>query len=78
MMVIVYQDESGEYRWHANGEIVSESGEGYQDKSYAIESAKKFGPTNAVIVTDHVCGRDSAACPRCAPDRPSRSTNDRD
>jgi hypothetical protein len=35
-----------------NGEIVSESGEAYEDKSYAIQAAKKFGPTNAVIITD--------------------------
>jgi uncharacterized protein YegP (UPF0339 family) len=54
-MVIVYRDESGEYRWHAksgNGKTVSESGEGYEDQHYAINAAKKFGPTNAVIITD--------------------------
>jgi RNA polymerase sigma factor FliA len=55
MTVTVYRDEEGLWRWHAragNGEIVSESGEGFEDKSWAIQSAKKFGPTNAVIITD--------------------------
>ena len=35
-----------------NGEIVSESGEGYEDKSYAIAAARKFGPRDAVIFTN--------------------------
>jgi uncharacterized protein YegP (UPF0339 family) len=55
MRVIVYLDEEGLWRWHAksgNGKIVSESGEGYEDQHYAINAAKKFGPTNAVIITD--------------------------
>jgi uncharacterized protein YegP (UPF0339 family) len=46
MTVIVYRDEEGLWRWR----VVSE---GYEDKSYAIESAKKDGPTNAVIVTEN-------------------------
>ena len=51
MHVKVYQADDG-WRWHAkstNGEIV---GEAYEDKSYAIQAAKKFGPTDAVIETD--------------------------
>jgi uncharacterized protein YegP (UPF0339 family) len=54
MKVVVYFAKDG-WRWRAqagNGEIVSESGEAYEDKSYAIQAAKKFGPTNAVIFTD--------------------------
>jgi uncharacterized protein YegP (UPF0339 family) len=54
MTVTVYLAKDG-WRWRAqagNGEIVGESGEAYEDKSYAITAAKKFGPTNAVIVTD--------------------------
>jgi uncharacterized protein YegP (UPF0339 family) len=54
MHVKVYRADDG-WRWHAkstNGEIVSESGEAYEDKSYAIQAAKKFGPTDAVIETD--------------------------
>jgi hypothetical protein len=31
---------------------VSESGEAYEDKSYAITAAKNYGPKNAVIFTD--------------------------
>jgi uncharacterized protein YegP (UPF0339 family) len=54
MRVVIYFAKDG-WRWRAqarNGEIVSESGEAYEDKSYAIQSAKEFGPTNAVIFTD--------------------------
>jgi hypothetical protein len=35
-----------------NGRIVAESGEGYEDKHYAIEAAKKFGPRDAVIESE--------------------------
>jgi uncharacterized protein YegP (UPF0339 family) len=54
MTVTVYLAKDG-WRWRAqsgNGEIVSESGEAYVEKGYAIEAAKKFGPTNAVIFTE--------------------------
>jgi uncharacterized protein YegP (UPF0339 family) len=46
MRTVVYKDASGDWRWHTdlNGRIVAESGEGYEDKSYAIEAARKFGP----------------------------------
>jgi uncharacterized protein YegP (UPF0339 family) len=46
MKVTVYRAKDG-WRWHAkssNGEIVSESGEAYENKSYAIEAARQFGP----------------------------------
>jgi uncharacterized protein YegP (UPF0339 family) len=55
MRVIVYRDEEGLWCWHANsgnGEIVSESGEGYEDRSYAIAAARKFDPRDAVIFTN--------------------------
>jgi uncharacterized protein YegP (UPF0339 family) len=53
MRTIVYLAEDG-WRWHSlatNGKVVSESGEAYDDKSYAIEAAKSYGPKNAVIFT---------------------------
>ena len=31
----------------SNGEIVSESGEAYENKSYAIEAAERFSPREA-------------------------------
>jgi hypothetical protein len=55
MKITVYRAEDG-WRRHArsgNGEIVSESGEAYEDKSYAIEAAKTFGPRDSVIVTEN-------------------------
>jgi hypothetical protein len=45
MRVVVYLAKDG-WRWRA------ESGKAYEDKSDAITDAKKFGPTNAVIITD--------------------------
>jgi uncharacterized protein YegP (UPF0339 family) len=54
MSTIVYLAEDG-WRWHSlagNGKVVSESGEAYEDKSYAITAAKNYGPKNAVIFTD--------------------------
>jgi hypothetical protein len=32
--------------------IVAESGEAYEDKSYAIEAARNFGPRDAAIETE--------------------------
>jgi uncharacterized protein YegP (UPF0339 family) len=40
--VEVYKDKSGEYRWRglaSNGEPVSESGEGYHNRSHAKKMA---------------------------------------
>jgi uncharacterized protein YegP (UPF0339 family) len=54
MRTIAYIAEDG-WRWHSlagNGKVVSESGEAYEDKSYAITAAKNYGPKNAVIFTD--------------------------
>jgi uncharacterized protein YegP (UPF0339 family) len=51
MKITIYKAEDG-YRWRAraaNGEIVSESGEAYQHKSYVLEAARRFGPAGAEI-----------------------------
>jgi uncharacterized protein YegP (UPF0339 family) len=40
------------WRWPAradNGEIVSESGESYESRTYAVEAADRFGPGDAEI-----------------------------
>jgi uncharacterized protein YegP (UPF0339 family) len=45
--VYVYKDASGEYRWHRkaeNGEIVSESGEGYVKIAHCLEMASSLNP----------------------------------
>jgi uncharacterized protein YegP (UPF0339 family) len=47
MEVIVYKDEAGEFRWKLvaeNGEIISDSAEGYHHKGYAISVAEKLNP----------------------------------
>jgi uncharacterized protein YegP (UPF0339 family) len=49
MKITVYRAADG-WRWRAqadNGEIVSESGEAYENKSYAIEAAERFDPRDA-------------------------------
>ena len=49
MKITVYRAADG-WRWRAradNGEIVSESGEAYENKSYAIEAAERFSPREA-------------------------------
>jgi uncharacterized protein YegP (UPF0339 family) len=51
MKITVNKAEHG-YRWRAraaNGEIVSESGEAYQHKSYVLEAARRFGPAGAEL-----------------------------
>jgi uncharacterized protein YegP (UPF0339 family) len=51
MKITVYKAEDG-YRWRAraaNGEIVSESGEAYQHKSYVREAARRFGSAGAEL-----------------------------
>jgi uncharacterized protein YegP (UPF0339 family) len=47
----VYEDASGEFRWrkvaligNLPDEIVSEGGEGYSDRSGAVEAAKRENP----------------------------------
>jgi uncharacterized protein YegP (UPF0339 family) len=51
MKITVYRAADG-WRWHAkavNGELVSESGEAYENKSHALEAARRFGPGDAEI-----------------------------
>jgi uncharacterized protein YegP (UPF0339 family) len=51
MKITVYQAAYG-WRWRAKAadrEIVSESGEAYENKSYALEAARRFGPGHAEI-----------------------------
>jgi uncharacterized protein YegP (UPF0339 family) len=51
MKITVHQAADG-WCWRAkaaNGEIVSESGEPYKNKSYALEAARRFGPGEAEI-----------------------------
>jgi uncharacterized protein YegP (UPF0339 family) len=51
LKITVYRAIDG-WRWRAeaaNGEIVSESGEAYENKSYAMEAARRFGPADAEI-----------------------------
>jgi uncharacterized protein YegP (UPF0339 family) len=55
MKVIVYQDESGDFRWRLkadNGEIVADSAEGYRHKGYAITMAKKLNPDAELVIDD--------------------------
>ena len=59
MKITVYRAQDG-WRWRAravNGEIVSESGEAYENKSYALEAARRFGPADAEIEVEDRQGR---------------------
>jgi uncharacterized protein YegP (UPF0339 family) len=50
MKIGVYRAIDGCWRAEAaNGEIVSEPGEAYENKSYALEAARRFGPAAAEI-----------------------------
>jgi uncharacterized protein YegP (UPF0339 family) len=51
MKITVYRAADG-WRWRAqadNGELVSESGAAHENKSYAMEAARRFGPAGAEI-----------------------------
>jgi hypothetical protein len=51
MKITVYRAVDG-WRWRAqadNGELVSESGAAHENKSYAMEAARRFGPAGAEI-----------------------------
>jgi uncharacterized protein len=55
MKVIVYKDEAGEFRWKLvaeNGEIISDSAEGYHHKGYAISMAEKLNPGAELVIDD--------------------------
>jgi len=46
--VLVYRDESMEWRWRAyggNGKVVGDSGEGYRNRSYAAKVAHEMYPS---------------------------------
>lgn len=50
-LVVVYKDGSGEFRWSArssNGKKISDSGEGYKNRSYAMRVAKELFPAARV------------------------------
>lgn len=53
--VTVYQDQAGEWRWTrkaGNGEKVADSGEGYVDRSHAVEMATTLFPGVEVVVDE--------------------------
>jgi uncharacterized protein len=55
LRVNVYEDEAGEFRWKLvaeNGEIISDSAEGYRHKGYAITMAEKLNPNAELVVED--------------------------
>jgi hypothetical protein len=41
----------------------------YEDEAEGEEPEPDRGSVTTTILEGHVCGRDSAACVRCAPDR---------
>lgn len=51
----VYRDSAGEYRWrlrHWNGNVIADSGEGYETKRGAldaVESVRKNAPNADVV-----------------------------
>jgi uncharacterized protein YegP (UPF0339 family) len=54
MKVHVFQGDDGMYYWDLradNGEIISDSAEGYRHKGYCISMAEKLNP-NAELVID--------------------------
>jgi uncharacterized protein YegP (UPF0339 family) len=55
MKVIVYKDEAGEFRWKLkaeDGEIISDSAQGYHHKGYAISMAEKLNPGAELVIDD--------------------------
>lgn len=51
----VYQDRAEEWRWRvraANGDIVAVSGEGYKNKSHAIEMVGALFPEMTVVLPE--------------------------
>ena len=55
MKIIVYLDESGDYRWKSeaeNDEIIAESAEGYRRKGYATRMARKVAPNAELVIED--------------------------
>jgi uncharacterized protein YegP (UPF0339 family) len=55
MKVYVYQGEDGFWYWHLkadNGEIISDSAEGYRHKGDAISMAEKLNPNAELVIED--------------------------
>jgi uncharacterized protein YegP (UPF0339 family) len=53
MKVHVFQGEDGFWYWHLkteNGEIISDSAEGYRHEGYAISMAEKLNPNAELVV----------------------------
>lgn len=51
----VYEDAAGEHRWRRkseNGEIVSDSAEGYVKRSYCIEQAEELNPGTTLVLIE--------------------------
>jgi uncharacterized protein YegP (UPF0339 family) len=54
-IVTVFKDKAGEWRWHriaANGKRVSESGEGFKNRAYAMTSAATYNEGLRILVAD--------------------------
>lgn len=54
-LVTVFQDDAGEWRWHrkaVNGEIISDSSEGYVDRDHAMHMARELNSDVAIQLKD--------------------------
>ena len=55
MKVIVCEDDAGDFRWKVkadNGEIISDSAEGYRHKGYCITMAQTVNPGAELVIDD--------------------------
>ena len=55
MKVHVYPGEDGFWYWHLkadNGEIISDSADGYRHKGYAISMAEKLNPNAELVIEE--------------------------
>jgi uncharacterized protein YegP (UPF0339 family) len=55
LKVIVFRDRSSDWRWKLtaeNGEIISDSAEGYRQKAYAITMAEKLNPKAELVIDE--------------------------
>jgi uncharacterized protein len=53
--VHVHQDDSGDYRWTlkaTNGEILSDSAEGYVDRDYCVQRAALLNPEAELVIDE--------------------------
>jgi uncharacterized protein YegP (UPF0339 family) len=53
MKVHVYEGDDGFWYWRlkaGNGEIISDSAEGYRHKGYAISMAEKLNPNAELVI----------------------------